>query len=107
MRRKTPPWIRWRRGCGRPFPTGWLRFAVEMRLGQAESALALKEALIAKSDPRSILRLGYVLVTGEDGKVLKTVARVRAGDRIGVRFADGALTATVDDVKQAARPGRA
>ena len=84
-----------------------LRFAVEMRLGQAESALALKEALIAKSDPRSILRLGYVLVTGEDGKVLKTVARVRAGDRIGVRFADGALTATVDDVKQAARPGRA
>ncbi|MBQ3766382.1 MAG: exodeoxyribonuclease VII large subunit [Bacteroidales bacterium] len=84
-----------------------LRFAVEMRLRQAESALALQEALIAKSDPRSILRLGYVLVTGGDGKVLKTAARVRAGDRIGVRFADGALTATVDEVKQDARPGRA
>ena len=84
-----------------------LRFAVEMRLGQAASALALKEALIARSDPRNILRLGYVLVTGGDGKVLKTAAKVRAGDRIGVRFADGAVTATVDEVKQDARSGRA
>ena len=74
------------------------RFTVETRLRQAESALALKEALIAKSDPRNILRLGYALVTGPDGSVLKGVTPLAAGDRIGVRFADGMLTATVDDI---------
>ena len=37
-------------------------------------------------------------MTGSDNKVLKTVDRVRVGDRIGVRFSDGALTAKVDEV---------
>ena len=75
-----------------------LQFAAGARLGQEISALALKEALIKASDPRNILGLGYVLVTGRDNKVLKTVERVAVGDRIGVRFADGSLTAKVDEV---------
>ena len=75
-----------------------LKFAGGARLGEAFSALALKEALIKSSDPRNILRLGYVLVTGRDNKVLKSVERVGVGDRIGVRFADGSLTAKVDEV---------
>ena len=75
-----------------------LKFASGARLGEAFSALALKEALIKSSDPRNILRLGYVLVTGRDNKVLKSVERVGVGDRIGVRFADGSLTAKVDEV---------
>ena len=75
-----------------------LKFASGARLGEAFSALALKEALIRSSDPRNILRLGYVLVTGRDNKVLKSVERVGVGDRIGVRFADGSLTAKVDEV---------
>ena len=75
-----------------------LQFAASARVGQEVSALALKEALIRSSDPRNILSLGYVLVTGRDNKVLKTVDRVRTGDRIGVRFSDGSLTAKVDQV---------
>lgn len=75
-----------------------LQFAAGARLSQEVSALALKEALIKSSDPRNILSLGYVLVTGRDNKVLKTVERVRVGDRIGVRFSDGSLTAKVDEV---------
>ena len=77
-----------------------LRFAASARIGREVAALDLKEALIKASDPRKILSLGYALVTGRDGKVLKTVAPVGVGDRIGVRFADGSLTATVDAVKQ-------
>ena len=42
--------------------------------------------------------MGYVLVTGKDNKVLKTVDKVGIGDRIGVRFQDGSLTAKVDEV---------
>ena len=42
--------------------------------------------------------MGYALVTGRDGKVLKSVAPVAAGDRIGVRFADGTISAVVDSI---------
>ena len=75
-----------------------IRFAAQARHGVEFSALALKEALINSSDPRKILGLGYVLVTGKDNKILKTVDRVAVGDRIGVRFTDGSLLAKVDEV---------
>ena len=77
-----------------------LRFAVGARIDRARAALDLKEALIKASDPRKILSMGYALVTGGDGKVLKSAAPVAAGDRIGVRFADGTIRATVDSVKK-------
>ena len=76
-----------------------LRFAAGARIDRARAALDLKEALIKASDPRKILSMGYALVTGGDGKVLKSVAPVAAGDRIGVRFADGTIRATVESVE--------
>ena len=75
-----------------------LQFAAGARYSAEVSRLALKEALIKASDPRNILGLGYVLVTGKDNKVLKTVDKVAVGDRIGVRFSDGSLLASVDEV---------
>ena len=84
-----------------------IRFALGSRLERELAAMALKEALIKASDPRKILSMGYALVTGPGGKVLKGVSPLAAGDRIGVRFSDGSLTATVDEVKQDARSGRA
>ena len=82
-----------------------LRFAAGARIDRARAALDLKEALIKASDPRKILSMGYALVTGGDGKVLKSVVPVAAGDRIGVRFADGTIAAVVQEVKQ--MPGQA
>lgn len=75
-----------------------IQFAAQARHSAEFSALALKEALINGSDPRKILGLGYVLVTGKDNKILKTVDRVSVGDRIGVRFNDGSLMAKVDEI---------
>ena len=75
-----------------------VQFAAQARVSAEVSRVALKEALIGASDPRKILGLGYVLVTGKDNKVLKTVDHVAVGDRIGVRFNDGSLTAKVDEV---------
>ena len=75
-----------------------VKFAAGARISQEYSATALREARIRATDPRNILSLGYVLVTGKDNKVLKTVDRVSVGDRIGVRFQDGSLTAKVDQV---------
>jgi len=76
-----------------------LRFAAEVRIGRETAALDLKEALVRASDPRKVLSLGYALVTGADGKVLKGVAKVKVGERIGVRFSDGSMRAAVEDVK--------
>ena len=84
-----------------------LRLAVENRLGKEEAFLRVKEALIGASDPRKILSLGYVLATGAEGKVLKSARGVRTGDRIGVRFADGAVTARVEGVDSFAALGMA
>ena len=75
-----------------------VQFAAQARVSAEFSRVALKEALIGASDPRKILSLGYVLDTGKDNKVLKTVDKVGVGDRIGVRFSDGSLTAKVDEV---------
>lgn len=75
-----------------------LRFTAGARIDRELANLALKEALVKSSDPRKILSLGYALVTGPGGKVLKGVAPLAVGDRIGVRFSDGALRATVDEV---------
>ena len=77
-----------------------LRFAAGARIDRELAALALKEALIKATDPRKILSLGYALVTGRDGQVLKGVAPVAVGDRIGVRFADGTIRAAVEEVKR-------
>ena len=77
-----------------------LRFAAGARISREQAGLDLKEALIKASDPRKILSLGYALVTGKDGKVLKSVEPVGAGDRIGVRFADGTIAATVNEVRK-------
>jgi exodeoxyribonuclease VII large subunit len=76
-----------------------LQFAAVTRVNRELAALDLKEAVIQASDPRKILSLGYALVTGKDGKVLKSAAPVGTGDRIGVRFSDGALSAMVNDVR--------
>lgn len=75
-----------------------LQFAATARISHEVSALALKEARIKATDPRNILALGYVLVTGKDRQVLKTVDKVAVGDRIGVRFTDGSLSAKVDEI---------
>ena len=81
-----------------------LRFTAGARIDRELSALALKEALIKSSDPRKILSMGYALVTGPEGKVLKGVATLAVGDRIGVRFADGKVEATVDAIDFSTTP---
>ena len=75
-----------------------IRMAASARLGLEVSRVALQEARIASTDPRTILDRGYVLVTGEDGKLLKSASRIDVGHNIGVRFGDGRLKATVTEV---------
>lgn len=65
------------------------------RLDQAARSL---EAL----SPLAILGRGYAIAERADGRVLRTIQDVAAGDAVLVRLADGRI---VCDVKEAARNG--
>ena len=60
-------------------------------------------ALTAKLDamsPLKVLTRGYAMAQTENGKVIRSVSQVHAGDQIEVSFSDGSLCATVTDVKE-------
>jgi exodeoxyribonuclease VII large subunit len=64
--------------------------AQRVRIEQAGSRL---EAL----SPVRVLERGYALVYGPDGRLLRTSAEVREGERITARLAEGQIAATVVD----------
>ena len=61
--------------------------------------LILQRERLALLDPMNLLRRGYGIVSSNDGRLLRSVRGVKAGDDIGVRLSDGELTASVDSVK--------
>ncbi len=75
-----------------------LRLAFSGRISALESRVDLLGARIRAADPRQILSRGYSLATDAAGRVLKSVARIRPGEKVQVLFADGGIGATVDEV---------
>ena len=65
--------------------------AVSAGILRVERAALRLEAL----SPLRVLERGYALVYGPDGTLLKSVERIRLGEPITVRLADGGLGATV------------
>ena len=63
-----------------------------------ETVLALLETRMRASDPREILRKGYVLAVDRSGTVIKSIAGKQAGDRVSLLMADGHLDCTVESV---------
>ncbi|MDO4203573.1 MAG: exodeoxyribonuclease VII large subunit [Selenomonadaceae bacterium] len=59
----------------------------------------LQRERLALLDPMNLLCRGYGIVSGADGKLLRSVSGVQAGDGITVRLSDGELTAEVEAVK--------
>jgi exodeoxyribonuclease VII large subunit len=50
---------------------------------------------IEKLSPLNIMRRGYAVVTGADKKIIKSVEKIRAGDRVEIRFHDGLAEALI------------
>lgn len=61
--------------------------------------LILQRERLALLDPMNLLRRGYGIVSSNDGRLLRSVSGVKAGDDIVVRLSDGELTASIDSVK--------
>ena len=76
-----------------------LHAALRLQLSQRRGQLTgLARALDAIS-PLATLGRGYALVTRTDGKLLRRVVDVQAGEQVVARLAEGRLLCRVDDVK--------
>ena len=75
---------------------GRLAHLAVLRLDRESAALDLLEMRIRTTDPREVLRRGFALVTGPDGRVLHGAAGAAAGDGLSVLFADGTLHTRVE-----------
>ena len=73
--------------------------AFQKKIMSMENHLALLETRMRSSDPREILKKGYVLALDGAGTVLKSAAGKKKGDKVALLMADGRLDCTVDAVE--------
>lgn len=68
------------------------------QLGRAAGRLDADGRHLRALGPHMVLRRGYAVATLADGRVLRRAADVAAGERIGVRLAEGSVAARVEAV---------
>ena len=62
------------------------------------------EAYLAGVDPERNLRLGYSILRGEDGNIIRSARDVRSGDRMVARLHTSEIIARVEDTRSFAGP---
>jgi exonuclease VII large subunit len=62
--------------------------------------LALKERLVHAADPARMLDLGFSILRRADGKVIRGMGEVKAGDKVVNVLKDGTVESTVTDRKE-------
>lgn len=76
-----------------------IRFALNANINELDHKVALLEAGIKSSDPRNVLKQGYVLASDRKGNLLKSAKSGNAGDDFFLRFNDGLWNCAINDVK--------
>ena len=76
-----------------------MKAAFMVKIAEMEKTLSIMEMRIRTSDPREVLKKGYVLALDSRGVVLKSVASVRNGDSISVLMKDGKLVCTANEIE--------
>jgi len=73
-----------------------LRFATQRRLHRQRTQLEVWEKTIALHSPERIYRMGYSLTT-VNGKIVKSINDVKAGEQLLTHTADGIITSEVKE----------
>ena len=68
--------------------------AVTRRLSRASDALRQQARVLDSVSYERVLARGFALVTGPDGKLMRSAAAIAEGDTLRLRFADGDVAAT-------------
>jgi exodeoxyribonuclease VII large subunit len=74
-----------------------LRPAVTRQLGRLRASFETQATLLQALSYEGVLKRGFALVTGADGHLVRSAARVAAGDALRLRFADGEVVATAGE----------
>lgn len=76
---------------------GLLRAAFTSMTQRLTDRLLAVERELAIVDPQRTLRLGYSIITGSNGQLIRNVAQATVGETLRARLTDGVLTATITD----------
>lgn len=76
-----------------------LLFLPKQRMAEEDRKLKYLDNTSRLNDPEKLLRKGYSL-TYLDGKLVKNISDIEAGDLINTRFYDGELTGKVESIKR-------
>lgn len=74
--------------------------AAQRQLGTADRRLAAAASKLDALSPLKVLGRGYTIGYTADGGVLDSVTRVKTGDNLKLKLADGMVDCTVTDVKE-------
>jgi exodeoxyribonuclease VII large subunit len=74
-----------------------LRPAVTRQLGRLRAGFETQATLLQALSYEGVRKRGLALVTGADGHLVRSTARVAAGDALRLRFADGEVAATAGE----------
>jgi exodeoxyribonuclease VII large subunit len=66
------------------------------RLDSAERTVAHLVALLAANDPARLLERGWSITSGPDGRVVRSVHEVVAGEVLTTRVSDGTISSSVN-----------
>ncbi|HYX63553.1 MAG TPA: exodeoxyribonuclease VII large subunit, partial [Burkholderiales bacterium] len=72
-----------------------LAFALGHRVHRCEARLARLQASLAGLDPSAVLARGYSITRNAAGEVLRDASRVREGELLATRLANGELASQV------------
>lgn len=78
-----------------------LEAAAVSGLDEARARLGVAAASLDALSPLAVLRRGYAIAEVEAGRALRSARETRAGDRLRVRLAEGALRCRVEEVEGA------
>lgn len=71
---------------------------VRQSIDQIAQLVTSAERTLTAVNPERQLRLGYSIVTGTEGKVVRAVSAITSGDELTIRIADGSLRTVVKEV---------
>jgi exodeoxyribonuclease VII large subunit len=83
-----------------------LSSALARRLTRAADQLGQLDKLRLSLDPARPLKLGFALVRGPDGAIVRSAAALKSGDAVTLQFADDKRGAVIDGAPAPARPAR-
>lgn len=75
-----------------------LNMSAQKKASDGRAALALAAGKLSALDPLAVLTRGYGAVYDTDGKIVKSVSQLAAGEKVNLRLCDGVVGAEVREI---------